>query len=125
MPYLQAEGIMIDCTTLSWCWGVKAPKHKILKPKKFEKILRNEPVVYALILSNKNEDIMALMIPHEVINYTDVFFKENAEKLSEHKGDDHVIKLNGQNSSFGPLYNLSSLELKTLQEYLNNALAKR
>ena len=57
MPYLQAEGIMINCTTSLWRWGVEAPKHEILKPKKFGKILRNEPVVYALILGNKNEDV--------------------------------------------------------------------
>ena len=114
MPYLWAEGIMIDCTTSSWCWGVKAPKHKILKLKKFEKILRNKPVVYALILSNKNEDITAPMIPCEVANYTDVFSKENAGKLPEHGEGDHVIELNEQDPPFGPLYNLSSLELKTL-----------
>ena len=114
MLYLWAEGIIIDCITSLWCWNVEAPKHEILKPKKFKKILRNKSVVYALILSNKNEDIITSMILYEIADYTDVFFKKNAEKLSEHKGDDHAIKLNEQDSSFKPLYNLSSLELKTL-----------
>ena len=81
-------------------------------------------MIYALILDNKNEDIIILIIFHKIINYTDVFFKENAEKLSKHKGSDHVIKLNKQDSSFEPLYNLLSSELKTLQKYLNNALTK-
>ena len=94
MLYLWAEDIMIDCTTLLWCWNVKAPKHKILKPKKFEKILKNKPIIYTLILSNKNEDITALMILYKIVNYTDVFFKENARKLPEHEGGDYVIKLN-------------------------------
>ena len=62
MLYLWAEDIMIDYTTLLWCWDVEAPKYEILKPKKFGKILRNEPVVYTLILSNKNENITALII---------------------------------------------------------------
>ena len=124
MLYLWTEGIMIDCTTSLWCWDVKAPKHEILKPKKFAKILRNEPVVYALILSNKNENVEALTIFCEIANYTDVFFKENAEKLSEHKKGDYVINLNEQDSLFKSLYNLLSSELKTLQEYLNNALVK-
>ena len=115
---------MIDCITSLWCWSVKASKHEILKLKKFEKILRNEPVIYALILGNKNEDIITLMIFCEIINYIDVFFKKNAEKFPEHRGGDHVIELNGQDSSFESLYNLSSLELKTLWEYLNDALAK-
>ena len=62
MLYFWAEGIMIDCVTSLWCWDVEAPKHEILKPKKFEKILRNEPVVYVLILGNKNENVTALII---------------------------------------------------------------
>ena len=124
MLYFQAEDIMIDYTTLSWYWGVEALKYKILKPKKFRKILRNKPVIYALILSNKNEDVTASMISCKVIDYIDVFFKENAEKLSEHREGDHVIKLNEQNPPFGSLYNLLNSELKTLQEYLNDALTK-
>ena len=116
---------MIDCDTLLWHWNVEASKHEILKPKKFEKILRNEPVIYALILGNKNEDIVTLIIFCEVAAYTDVFFKENAEKLSEHEKGDHIIKLNEQDSLFELLYNLSSSKLKTFQKYLNNTLIKR
>ena len=82
-------------------------------------------MVYALILGNKNEDITASMILHEIANYIDVFFKKNARKLPKHERNDHAIELNGQNPPFEPLYNLSSLELKTLQEYLDNALIKR
>ena len=51
-------------------------------------------MIYVLILSNKNEDITASIIPHKILDYTDVFFKENAEKLSKYKKDNHVIKLN-------------------------------
>ena len=71
-------------------------------------------MVYALILGNKNEDVTTSMILYKVADYTDVFFKENAEKLSEHGGGDYAIELNEQDSPFEPLYNLSSLELKTL-----------
>ena len=81
-------------------------------------------MIYALILGNKNEDVTALIISHEVISYTDVFSKKNAGKLSEYEEGDHVIKLNEQDSPFKSLYNLSSLELKTLQEYLDDALTK-
>ena len=113
MLYCWAEDIIIDCATLLWHWSVEASKHEILKPKKFEKILRNEPVIYALILSNKNENIAALIIFYEIIAYTDVFFKKNAEKLSEYEKDNHAIDLNEQNLLFESLYNLSSSELKT------------
>ena len=82
-------------------------------------------MIYALILSNKNENVTALMIFYKIINYTNVFFKENAEKLLKHEKGDYAIELNEQDSSFKSLYNLSSLKLKTLQEYLNNILTKR
>ena len=75
-------------------------------------------------MGNKNEDIIILIIFCEIVNYTDVFFKKNAGKLSEYKEGDHVIKLNEQDSSFESLYNLSSSELKTLQEYFNDTLTK-
>ena len=115
---------MIDCVTSLWCWNVEAFKHKILKPKKFEKILRNKPMVYALILGNKNEDVTALMIFCEIVDYTDVFFKKNAEKLSKYEKSDYVIKLNEQDSLFKSLYNLLNSELKTLQKYFDNVLVK-
>ena len=82
-------------------------------------------MIYILILSNKNEDIAVSIIFHKVINYTDVFFKENAGKLLKHEKDDYVIDLNEQDLPFESLYNLSNSKLKTLQEYLNNALTKR
>ena len=85
---------MIDCTTSLWCWNVETLKHEILKPKKFEKILKNKPVVYTLILSNKNENVAALIIFYKIITYTDVFFKKNAEKLLKHEKGDYIIELN-------------------------------
>ena len=71
-------------------------------------------MIYALILGNKNEDVVTLIIFCEIADYTDVFFKKNAGKLSEYKGSDYIINLNEQDSSFEFLYNLSSSELKTL-----------
>ena len=71
-------------------------------------------MIYALILSNKNEDVTAPMIFCEIADYINVFFKKNTKKLSEHEEGDHVIELNEQDSPFEPLYNLLSSELKTL-----------
>ena len=81
-------------------------------------------MVYTLILSNKNEDVAASIILCEVVDYIDVFFKENVRKLLKHEGGDYIIELNGQDSSFESLYNLLSLKLKILWEYLNDALMK-
>ena len=82
-------------------------------------------MIYILILDNKNENVTASIIFHKITDYTDVFSKKNAEKLSEHEKGDHIIELNEQDFPFGSLYNLSSLKLKTLQKYLNDALTKR
>ena len=51
-------------------------------------------MIYILILNNKNENVTALMILCEIADYIDVFFKKNAEKLSEYRGGDHIIELN-------------------------------
>ena len=95
MFYFWAEGIMINCVTLLWHWNVEAFKYEILKLKKFRKILRNEPVIYALILSNKNEDVITLIILYKITDYTDVFFKKNTENFPEYEGGDYIIELNG------------------------------
>ena len=71
-------------------------------------------MIYALILSNQNENVVILIIFHKITSYTDVFFKKNTEKLSEYKENNHAIELNEQDSSFEPLYNLLNLKLKTL-----------
>ena len=70
-------------------------------------------MIYTLILSNKNKDIIISMILYEIVSYIDVFFKKNAEKLSKHEEGNYVIKLNEQDFSFESLYNLSNLKLKT------------
>ena len=65
-------------------------------------------------MSNKNKNIIILIIFYKIVDYTDVFFKKNTEKLLEYEENDYIIKLNEQNSSFKSLYNLLSLKLKTL-----------
>ena len=82
-------------------------------------------MIYVLILSNKNENITTLMILCEIADYTDVFFKKNAEKLSEYKEGNYVIELNEQDFLFEFLYNLLNSKLKTFQEYFNNVLIKK
>ena len=64
-------------------------------------------------MSNKNENIIVLMIFYEIVDYIDVFSKKNAGKLLKYKEDDYVIELNKQDFSFKVLYNLLSLKLKT------------
>jgi hypothetical protein len=64
-------------------------------------------------------------IPVEFQDYSDVFSKISADKLPEHGQYDHTIPLeSGTKPPFGRIYGLSEVELKALDEYLKDNLAK-
>jgi hypothetical protein len=58
-------------------------------------------------------------------DFKDVFEKKNADILPEHRPYDCAIKLqDGAQPPFGPIYNLSQMELATLREYIDENLSK-
>ena len=64
-------------------------------------------------------------IPTKYQVFTKVFSKKKVNKLPVHRTHNHIINLKGTGDSlFGPLYNLSGNELKVLQDYLADNLAK-
>jgi hypothetical protein len=64
-------------------------------------------------------------LPKEFSDYVDVFSKVSADKLPEHTEYDHTIPLEpGTKPPFGTIYPLSAVELKALDEYLKDNLAK-
>ncbi len=55
-----------------------------------------------------------------------VFSPSNANSLPSHRDEDHAIELEpGKTSPFGPLYNLSEYQIKTLREYIDENLANK
>ena len=61
----------------------------------------------------------SLDIPTPYNEYTDVFFLEKATELPSHGEWDYAIALyEGTELPFGPIYNLSEMELAVLWEYL-------
>ena len=53
-----------------------------------------------------------------------VFSPSNTNSLPPHRDEDHAIELEpGKTPPFGPLYNLSEYQLKTLREYIDENLA--
>ena len=56
--------------------------------------------------------------------YKNVFSNQQIRKLFEHEFDDHVINTKNAESSFESLYNLSTIELIILRNYLNDLLNK-
>ncbi|KAJ1019361.1 hypothetical protein NDA13_006277 [Ustilago tritici] len=65
------------------------------------------------------------IIPPEYHQYLDMFSKVEADKLPPHHTYNHQIPLEEVKTlPLGPIYSLSEHELKTLQEYLEENLAK-
>ena len=85
---------------------------------------------YKRELSVKVRNVLMLVmepsrIPTEYQAFTTVFSKKKVNKLPVHRTHDHAINLKGTGDPpFGPLYNLSGNELKVLQDYLADNLAK-
>ncbi|KAK4685054.1 putative transposase, partial [Tremellales sp. Uapishka_1] len=64
-------------------------------------------------------------VPVEFHGFLDVFRKSNSDKLPEYGKYDHSIPLEGTSQPpFGPIYSLSEVELKALDEYLKDNLKK-
>ena len=60
----------------------------------------------------------------EYSDYSNIFLAENTAKLPKNIGiNQHAIKLKeGKESSFGPIYSLGPIELKTLKTYIKTNL---
>jgi hypothetical protein len=65
-------------------------------------------------------------IPAEYRDLADVFSETKADELPPHRGPlDHSIPLEeGAKPSYGPIYNLSEIELQTLKQYIDTQLPK-
>ena len=107
------------------------PFIKMDSPRRFEKRLRSNPKVYALVArqvfewtesDKKGQD----RLPAQLISYEDVFSAHNAATLAPNRpGVDLAIELQeGKEPPFGPLYPLSRAELEELRRYLEENLRK-
>jgi hypothetical protein len=63
-------------------------------------------------------------IPAKYREFVEVFSKAKAETLPPHRPIDHAIDLEpGHKLPYGPIYNLSEVELRTLKGYIQKNLA--
>ena len=75
-------------------------------------------------LETLDESLEEPTIPKAYRELADVFSPSNANSLPPHRDEDHAIELEpGKTPPFGPLYNLSEYQLKTLREYIDKNLA--
>ncbi|TKA49304.1 hypothetical protein B0A49_13706, partial [Cryomyces minteri] len=76
-------------------------------------------------LKPKQEVDPATILPTEYHEYLDVFSRKQADMLPTRRPYDHKITLEeGKQPGFGPLYGMTQDELKVLQKYLTEHLAK-
>ena len=70
-------------------------------------------------------DSLRKMVPSDYHDFLDLFAEAGANKLPPHRYVDHGIELEpGKKPPFGPLYNMSELELRALRDYLMEQLPK-
>ena len=75
-------------------------------------------------LETLDESLEEPTIPKVYRDLADVFSPSNANSLPPHRDEDHAIELEpGKTPPFGPLYNLSEYQLKTLRKYKDKNLA--
>ena len=72
----------------------------------------------------KAEQFTQIMLLRELANFQNVIAIGEKLILSLHKSVVHYIHMENQKIPYGPLYNLSFIELRILYEYLNDALVK-
>ena len=64
------------------------------------------------------------LLPTKYQEFQDVFNKDKASRLPEHRPYDCPIDLQpGKDPPWGPIYNLSPVELKVLRDYIDEKLA--
>ena len=73
------------------------------------------------VLSGESAELKE--IPKDYKEYADVFNKNKAKQLPPHRDHDLSIQIEeGSKSPLGPIYSLSTLELKTLHEFIKENL---
>ncbi len=77
-------------------------------------------------LRTLDESLEEQTIPKVYRDLANVFSPFNANSLPPHQDEDHAIELEPKKTPrFGPLYNLSEYQLKTVREYIDKNLANR
>lgn len=109
LPWLQKHNPMIN-----WLTG------KIQLPSRLQTL-----DILGLETSTLNAGTSPVTLPVKYSAFKDLFSKQKANQLPEHKPYDHSIPLEKDTMPpFGPIYSLSEPELQTLREYLDENLEK-
>ena len=98
----------------------------VVEATEFDRITKGEDVfaLYALPIPDEDKELSPIL-PTKYAEFKDLFDKEKADILPEHRPYDCPIDLEGdQKPPFGPIYSLSQPELLALKDYIEENLAK-
>ena len=142
MPAMINKQIKINVAERTWRFRVVAKAFEVLPPQEFAAIIAEESLVYAFLVLdvdvNKGQRVYrlktdafrtelnintAIKLPDKSKEYENMFSTEEAGRLPSHQGRNHAIETTAE-LLFGPLYNLSNIELAELRRYLDDTLAK-
>ena len=101
-----------------------------MNPSEFEAECRTESACAFVVAISDMVDYSStsgtpsITILPEFLNLAEVFSEKAANTLPKHDPQDLFLETSGT-PRFGPLYNLSQVELNVLREYITDKLAKR
>ncbi len=105
--------------------GLGASSLSLLEQKPSWKVAKRGDAFFIYALPSQEVESHSHEIPSQYQEFKDVFKKINVNTLHKHQPYDCTIDLvEGTQLSFGPIYNLSQVELVTLREYIDENLKK-
>ena len=125
-PGCHDQHISLHCGSHQWRYDINAGRLQVDNVKAFANTIDQQAeTVYALLMANE-ESKPVVTLPEYLSEYRDVFSKQEADKLPEQRiGGSHAIDvMPGEEPPYGPIYNLSNLELNELRRYLEEAMQK-
>ena len=75
--------------------------------------------------SKSEAEMLEQRVPKEFHDYADVFSEAEARNMPPHRPYDHAVEMEpGAKAPWGPVYNMSGLELESLRVFLDDMLGK-
>ncbi len=128
LPWLLHHNLILnlDPMTIQWRDSSSTVTDSIEEPLDLGSLIQIPPdfQVMQVQLGTLDESLEEPTIPKAYRDLANIFSPSNANSLPPHRDEDHAIELEpGKTPPFGPLYNLSEYQLKTLREYIDKNLA--
>lgn len=117
----MSDVVTDDVKTLT---DTKLPSYQAMQQCSWSSLEDEDTIIAIMSLDQQSVDAPAL--PEEFKDFADIFSKASADKLPPSTKYNHSIPLEeGKQPPFGPIYSLSETELKALDVYLKEHLAKQ